>query len=497
MKKVCDIDPAVLSAVRHGTVIPAQVLALNGDRTFAPKYQRALCRYFIDSGVGGIAVGVHSTQFAIRDPKFGLFEPVMRETSHFIDEWCRRQGRKILKVGGVCGRTGQAVREAEFEAANGYDAALLSLAAFQKDSTEVMLEHCREVAKVMPLIGFYLQPGVGGRVLPLDFWREFVRIENVLAIKMAPFNRYYTLDVVRALAESGRDDITLYTGNDDNLLIDLLSEYEVNGKKLRIKGGLLGHWSVWTRRAVELLNELHGLYFPDADVYCAIVPDKNYYLASSHGYPALDYETLFGTVEAELPWATHIDLTGSLTAADYYATDSHWRQERLDRVIQTLAQAMDLTLPDWERYDRVTLPGFQGVYYGQAALPLPAEDLVYLTNEATENALVSGPENPSATVYDPAKFENLDGYDVFLSGAQAVLTVENPDAGTDRTLVIFRDSYGSSLAPLLLDGYAKIILADVRYVTTAYLGQFVDFSDVDDVLLLYSTTVVNSAGILR
>ena len=259
MKKVCDIDPAVLSAVRHGTVIPAQVLALNGDRTFAPKYQRALCRYFIDSGVGGIAVGVHSTQFAIRDPKFGLFEPVMRETSHFIDEWCRRQGRKILKVGGVCGRTGQAVREAEFEAANGYDAALLSLAAFQKDSTEVMLEHCREVAKVMPLIGFYLQPGVGGRVLPLDFWREFVRIENVLAIKMAPFNRYYTLDVVRALAESGRDDITLYTGNDDNLLIDLLSEYEVNGKKLRIKGGLLGHWSVWTRRAVELLNELHGL----------------------------------------------------------------------------------------------------------------------------------------------------------------------------------------------------------------------------------------------
>ena len=247
----------------------------------------------------------------------------------------------------------------------------------------------------------------------------------------------------------------------------------------------------------DKMNELHGLYFPDADVYCAIVPDKNYYLASGHGYPALDYETLFGTVEAELPWATHIDLTGSLTAADYYATDSHWRQERLDRVIQTLAQAMDLTLPDWERYDRVTLPGFQGVYYGQAALPLPAEDLVYLTNEATENALVSGPENPGATVYDPAKFENLDGYDVFLSGAQAVLTVENPDAETDRTLVIFRDSYGSSLAPLLLDGYAKIILADVRYVTTAYLGQFVDFSEVDDVLLLYSTTVVNSAGILR
>lgn len=266
MKKVCDIDPGILSAFRRGVAIPAQVLALNEDRTFAPRYQRALCRYFIDSGVGGIAVGVHSTQFAIRDPKFGLFEPVMRETSHFIDEWCRRQGRKILKVGGVCGRTGQAVREAEFEAANGYDAVLLSLAAFQRDSIEAMLEHCRAVAEVMPLIGFYLQPSVGGRILPLDFWREFVKIENVLAVKIAPFNRYYTLDVVRALAESGRDDITLYTGNDDNLLIDLLTEYEVNGRKLRIKGGLLGHWPVWTRRAVELLEELHSLIDRDAPV---------------------------------------------------------------------------------------------------------------------------------------------------------------------------------------------------------------------------------------
>lgn len=247
----------------------------------------------------------------------------------------------------------------------------------------------------------------------------------------------------------------------------------------------------------DKMNSLHTQFFPDANVYCAIVPDKNYYLAPSHGYPTLDYETLFGTVEAELPWATHIDLTGSLTAADYYATDSHWRQEHLDRVVRTLAQAMGLTLPDFTSYDQVTLPGFQGVYYGQAALPLPAEDLVYLTSETTQDAVVAGPENPSPTVYDPDKFENLDGYDVFLSGAQAVLTIENPHADTDRTLVIFRDSYGSSLAPLLLDGYAKITLVDVRYVNSQYLDQFVAFSDVDDVLLLYSTTVVNSAGILR
>ena len=259
MKTISDIHPQVLAEVRRGTVIPAQVLALDADRHFSPKHQRALSRYFIDAGAGGIAVGVHSTQFAIRDPKIGLFEPVLRETSRFIDEWCERQGRRILKVGGVCGRTEQAVREAEFEAENGYDAALLSLAAFKNDSVEAMLEHCRKVAEIMPLIGFYLQPSVGGRILPFEFWREFVKIENVLAIKMAPFNRYCTFDVVRALAESGREDITLYTGNDDNLLIDLLTEYNIGGRRMRIRGGLLGHWSVWTRKAVELLNEVHRL----------------------------------------------------------------------------------------------------------------------------------------------------------------------------------------------------------------------------------------------
>ena len=259
MKKISDIDSKVLAAFRRGVAVPAQVLALNEDRTFAPKYQRALCRYFIDSSVGGIAVGVHSTQFTIRDPKIGLFKPVLQQTAEFIDEWCARQGKKILKVGGVCGRLEQAAAEAQFEAEHGYDAVLLSLAAYKNDPLEAMLEHCREVSKIMPLIGFYLQPSVGGRILPFEFWKEFMKIENVLAVKMAPFNRYCTFDVVRALAESGRDDITLYTGNDDNLLIDLLSEYEVGGKKLRIKGGLLGHWSVWTKKAVELLDEIHAV----------------------------------------------------------------------------------------------------------------------------------------------------------------------------------------------------------------------------------------------
>ena len=266
MKRVSDIDPVVLEKVRKGTVIPAQVLALDEKRCFAPRYQRALCRYFIDAGVGGIAVGVHSTQFAIRDPKIGLFETVLRDTGKFIDDHCALSGRKILKVGGVCGRTEQAVREAAFEGACGYDAVLLSLAAFKEESVQSMISHCQEVAKVMPLIGFYLQPSVGGRQLPYEFWRKFLEIDNLLAVKMAPFNRYYTLDVMRAAAESGRDDVTLYTGNDDNLLIDLISEYQFNGKKLRIKGGLLGHWSCWTKKAVELLDDLHKIVETQKDI---------------------------------------------------------------------------------------------------------------------------------------------------------------------------------------------------------------------------------------
>ena len=258
MKSISDIDPGVLAAFRRGTVIPAQPLALDANRKFSPRHQRALCRYYMDAGVGGIAVGVHSTQFEIRKKEIGLFEPVLKQTSQFIDEWGQRTNRRILKVGGICGRTEQALYEAQFEADNGYDAGLLSMGAFANDSVDTMLEHCRAIAKVIPIIGFYLQPSVGGRILPYQFWRDFVLIDNVLGIKMAPFNRYCTLDVVRAVAESGRD-ITLYTGNDDNIIIDLLTEYEFAGKKLRVRGGLLGHWCCWTQKAVELLKEIHAI----------------------------------------------------------------------------------------------------------------------------------------------------------------------------------------------------------------------------------------------
>ncbi|MBR7121360.1 MAG: dihydrodipicolinate synthase family protein [Lentisphaeria bacterium] len=266
MKTISQIDPAVLAKFRKGCVIPAQPLALDENRKFMPQYQRALCRYYIDAGVGGIAVGVHSTQFEIRKPEIGLYEPVLSETSKFIDQWCGKRGRKILKVAGVCGKTEQALYEAQFAVDNGYDAGLLSMAAFKDGTVEEMLEHCRKVAEVIPVIGFYLQPSVGGRILPLEFWKGLCAIPNLLGIKMAPFNRYCTFDVVRALAESGRDDVTLFTGNDDNILIDLLSKYVINGKELRIKGGLLGHWCCWTKKAVELLDEVHALIDSGKDI---------------------------------------------------------------------------------------------------------------------------------------------------------------------------------------------------------------------------------------
>ena len=265
MKRIADINQEVLAKFRKGCVIPAQPLALDADRKFAPRYQRALCRYYIDAGAGGIAVGVHSTQFEIRKKEIGLFEPVLKQTAGFIDEWCKRTGKNILKVGGICGKTEQALYEAEFEASCGYDAGLLSLSAFAGESIDTMLEHCAEVANVIPVIGFYLQPSVGGRILPYEFWREFAKIDNVLAIKIAPFNRYCTLDVVRAVAESGRD-ITLYTGNDDNIAVDLLTPSRFGDKTIRIKGGLLGHWCCWTKKAVELLDEIHSLIDSGKDI---------------------------------------------------------------------------------------------------------------------------------------------------------------------------------------------------------------------------------------
>ncbi len=236
------------AALQTGLAIPAHPLALDARRRLDETRQRALTRYYIASGAGGIAVGVHTTQFAIRDPKIGLFKPVLTLAAEEMD----RAPRPLVRIAGVCGVTKQAVGEARVLRDLGYHAALLSLGAMQDATEDALIAHCRTLAGVIPLIGFYLQPSAGGRALSYVFWRRFAEIENVAAIKIAPFNRYQTQDVVRAVIAAGRDDIALYTGNDDNIVADLLTPFRFEGKERRIVGGLLGHWSVWTRRAVEL-----------------------------------------------------------------------------------------------------------------------------------------------------------------------------------------------------------------------------------------------------
>jgi hypothetical protein len=255
------MNTKIRALIDRGLVIPAHPLALDAQRKLDERRQRALSRYYIAAGAGGLAVGVHTTQFEIREPKHALFEPVLSLAKEEMDRGDRERAEPVVRIAGVCGQTEQAVGEATLVRDLGYHAGLLSLGAMRSADEDQLIEHCRAVADVIPVIGFYLQPAVGGRVLPYSFWRRFANIENVVAIKMAPFNRYQTLDVIRAIAEAGRDDIALYTGNDDNIVMDLLTPYhlEVAGRtvKRRIVGGLLGHWSVWTKTAVELLDSCH------------------------------------------------------------------------------------------------------------------------------------------------------------------------------------------------------------------------------------------------
>lgn len=243
--------------LQEGTVIPAHPLALTEERKLDEKRQRALTRYYIAAGVGGIAVGVHTTQFEIR--QHNLYETVMKIAAEEIEK--ANLTRPFIKVAGIVGPTEQALKEAEIAVKYGYDLGLLSMAGLDDWSEDELIKRTEEVGKVIPIFGFYLQPAVGGRKFSYSFWRRFVDIPYVMAIKIAPFNRYYTLDVVRAVCESDRrDEIALYTGNDDNIVIDLLTKYRfnINGKivEKRIVGGLLGHWAVWTKKAVELFEEI-------------------------------------------------------------------------------------------------------------------------------------------------------------------------------------------------------------------------------------------------
>ncbi len=235
--------------LKKGLVIPAHPLALTSARKLDERRQRALTRYYLAAGAGGVAIGVHTTQFEIRKPEFNLLKPVLDLAQE------ETRGRGVVTIAGVCGGRKQATAEAELAKSLGYHAALLSLTALKNASASELIQHSRTIASIIPVIGFYLQPAVGGRVLPYEFWRKFAEIDGVVAIKVAPFNRYQTLDVVRAVVESGRsDEIAFYTGNDDNIVSDLLTEFDFGGKRARIVGGLLGHWAVWTRNAVQLLK---------------------------------------------------------------------------------------------------------------------------------------------------------------------------------------------------------------------------------------------------
>jgi dihydrodipicolinate synthase/N-acetylneuraminate lyase len=250
-----DLPEGGLGALRDGAVIPAHPLALDRNRALDPRRQRALSRYYVDAGVSGLAVGVHTTQFVIRE--VGLYEPVLRSAAEVAAE----SARPLVMIAGLVGRTEQALHEAEIARSLGYHAGLLSLAALKGASEDQLIAHCERVAEELPLVGFYLQPAVGGVVLSEQFWRRFATIDNVIAIKIAPFHRYRTLDVIRGVVEAEAEKrITLLTGNDDHIVLDLLCPYTFRrGEErvmLRITGGLLGHWCVWTKRVVELVRKI-------------------------------------------------------------------------------------------------------------------------------------------------------------------------------------------------------------------------------------------------
>jgi Dihydrodipicolinate synthetase family len=251
-----DLPAGVLAALREGGVFPAHPLALNARRELDARRQRALGRYYVDAGVSGLAVGVHTTQFAIREA--GLYEPVLRIAAETAADWTERP---LFLIAGLVGRTAQALCEADVARGLGYHAGLLSLAAMKGAFEDELIEHCRRVAEQIPVVGFYLQPAVGGIVLPTSFWRRFATIDNVIAIKIAPFDRYRTLDVIRGVVEAGAEErITLLTGNDDHIVADLLTRFafcrDHEVVTARITGGLLGHWCVWTRQAVELVARI-------------------------------------------------------------------------------------------------------------------------------------------------------------------------------------------------------------------------------------------------
>ena len=319
-----------------GVAIPAFPLALTEDGSWSQRHQRALARYYHDAGAGGLAVGVHSTQFEIREPEHALYEPVLRLAAETLDDWGATED--FVRIAGICGNTAQALAEVEIATSLGYHAGLLSLAAMKDGDETATLAHCQRVAEAMPVVGFYLQPAVGGRVLSYRFWRHFFEIEGVVAVKIAPFNRYQTWDVVRAVIDAGRDDVTLYTGNDDNIIADLLTPFCHAGKTRRIVGGLLGQWAVWTKKAVEILDEIHR--FADGPID-AIWLQRNAQLTDANAVVFDAANNFAGCIPGIMEVLRRQGLVPSTRCLDAGEKLSPGQAEELDRVIAAYPWLVD------------------------------------------------------------------------------------------------------------------------------------------------------------
>jgi len=339
--RIDDIPQAALSLLRRGTVLPAHPLALDRNRQFDRTRQRALTRYYLDAGAGGVAVGVHTTQFAIR--QVGLYAPVLELAAQTVAEWAEEPR---LLIAGVAGRTEQALGEARTARSLGYHVVLLNLAPFKGTSEEEILDHCRTIAAEMPLVGFALLPEVGGFHLSYRFWRAFAEIDNVVAIKMAPFNRYRTLDIVRAVGDAGAEDrITLYTGNDDHIVLDLLQPFVVRDpdgageRRLRIRGGLLGHWSVWVKRAVEMLEAIKAV--PDDEPVPADLLALDSIVTDCNGaiYDALN--DLRGCIPGCLEVLRRQGLVEGVQCLDPAEQMSPGQNEEIDRVYRQYPEQND------------------------------------------------------------------------------------------------------------------------------------------------------------
>jgi hypothetical protein len=336
---VSKLPDDIAAVIQEGAVIPAHPLALTSDLQLDVRRQRALTRYYVDAGAGGVAVGVHTTQFAIRE--HGLFEATLRIAAETARDWT---DRPFALVAGVTGPTPQAVGEARGAACLGYHAALVNVAALRGQPEKQVLDHCRAVAEVMPIIGFSLLPEVGGFHLSYDFWREFATIDQVVAIKMAPFNRYRTVDIVRAVVDARAEDrITLYTGNDDHIVLDLVAPFSVRRDNqdvtVRIRGGLLGHWSVWTRRAVELLDDIHARTTGDTIAAGLLALDSVVTDANSAVYDAA--HDFAGCIPGCLEVLRRQGLVEAVRCLDPRETLGEGQLEDIDRIIATYPELTD------------------------------------------------------------------------------------------------------------------------------------------------------------